>query len=175
MKSTIWEQTHLNFYTTYNYNKWHNTLHPCPLCQKIPDEVFHILIDCEFTRYMWGKLQATLLKINPTPISTLEMALGIQPTCKREINSTILRNWVTFSLRHHIMKEERRAFYLSKYALKNKMYFAEKFNDQMRQEMMIKCRQYTFRGLGQKFEAIATINDTMLTKNEDLYTWTDMI
>ncbi len=175
VKSTIWEQTHLNFYTTYNYNKWHNTLHPCPLCRKIPDEVFHILFDCEVTRYMWGKLQGTLLKINPIPISTLEMALGIQPTCKREINSTILRNWVTFSLRHYIMKEERRAFYLSKYALKDMRSFVNKFNDRMRQEMMIKCRQYTFRGLGQKFEAIATINDTMLTKNGDLYTWKDIM
>ena len=29
-KSIIWEQIHLNFYTTYNYNKWHNTFQPCP-------------------------------------------------------------------------------------------------------------------------------------------------
>ena len=126
VKSTIWEQTHLNFYTTYNYNKWHNTLHPCPLCRKIPDEVFHIFIDCEFTRYMWTNLQATLIQINPIPISTLEMALGIQPKCKREINSTILRNWVTFSLRHYIMKEERKAFYLSKYTSKEMRYFAKR-------------------------------------------------
>ena len=44
-KSTIWEQIHLNFYTTYNYNKWHNTLQPCPLCNKIPEDIFHVILD----------------------------------------------------------------------------------------------------------------------------------
>ena len=34
LKSIIWEQTHLNYYTTYNYNKWHNSMEPCPLCRK---------------------------------------------------------------------------------------------------------------------------------------------
>ena len=45
----------------------------------------------------------------------------------------------------------------------------------MRQEMMFKCRQYAFRGLGQKFDAIATINDTILTKNGDHYAWKDIM
>ncbi len=175
VKSTFWEQTHLNFYTTYNYNKWHNTLHPCPLCRKIPDEVFHILIDCEFTKHMWRNIQVILLKINPKPPSSLEMALGIQPTCKREINSTVLRNWVTFSLRHYIMQEERRAFYLPKYTSTDIKSFVTKFNDQMRKEMIYKCQQYTFRGLEHKFQAIATINDAILTKNGDLYTWKDIM
>ena len=48
-------------------------------------------------------------------------------------------------------------------------------NDQMRQEMMFKCRQYVFRGLGQNFDAIATINDTILTKTGDVYTWKDIM
>ena len=73
------------------------------------------------------------------------------------------------------MKEERKAFHLSKYTSKEMKSFAKKFNDHMRQEIMFKCRQYTFRGLGQKFEAIATINDTLLTKNGDLYTWKNIM
>ena len=63
VKSTVWEQIHLNFYTTYNYNKWHNSLDPCPLCRKIPEDVFHILLDCKFTTYMWKKLDGSLRKI----------------------------------------------------------------------------------------------------------------
>ena len=45
----------------------------------------------------------------------------------------------------------------------------------MREEMMFKCRQYTFRGLGQKFEAIATVNEAILARNGDPYTWKDII
>ena len=55
VKSTVWEQIHLNFYTTYNYNKWHNSIDPCPLCRQIPEDVFHILLDCSFTTYTCGK------------------------------------------------------------------------------------------------------------------------
>ena len=124
---------------------------------------------------MWRNIQVILLKINPIPPSSLEMALGIQPTCKREINSTVLRNWVTFSLRHYIMQEERRAFYLPKYTSTDIKSFETKFNDQMRKEMFYKCQEYTFRGLEHKFQAIATINDAILTKNGDLYTWNDIM
>ena len=56
-KSTIWEQIHLNFYTTYTYNTWHNTLQPCPLCKKIPEDVFHIILDCKFTNTTWKNLE----------------------------------------------------------------------------------------------------------------------
>ena len=126
--------------------------------------------------YSWLPSRMARLQINPLQLSTLEMALGIQPSCKKEINSTTLRNWVTFSLRHFIMKEERKAFYLSKHYTTTEMKsFAKKINNQMREEMMLKCRQYTFRGLGHKFEAIATINEAILTKNGDLYTWKDIM
>ena len=108
VKSTIWEQIHLNFYTTYNYNKWHKSLLPCPLCNKIPDDIFHIILDCRFTKVMWKRIEKVLLKILPIPISTSEKALGLQPRRKKETNATILRNWITFSQRHLFMQEERR-------------------------------------------------------------------
>ena len=43
MKTSIWEQLHLNFYTTYNFNSWFNQLNPCPLCGKIPEDVFSLI------------------------------------------------------------------------------------------------------------------------------------
>ncbi len=103
MKSTIWEQIHLNFYTAYNYNKWHNSLNPCPFCRKIPEDVFHILLHCTFATYIWDKIENTLMKILPVPLSSEEKAFGIQPRLKRETNACTLRNWITFSLRHHFM------------------------------------------------------------------------
>ena len=43
VKSTIWEQIHLHFYTAYNYNVWKKEMKPCPLCHKIPDDIYHII------------------------------------------------------------------------------------------------------------------------------------
>ena len=40
-KTAIWEQIHLNFYTQYSYNKWHNTSEECPLCKQLPESIPH--------------------------------------------------------------------------------------------------------------------------------------
>ena len=45
--SVIWQQLHLNFYTQYSYNKWHKVNMACPLCGKIPKNIFHLILDCE--------------------------------------------------------------------------------------------------------------------------------
>ena len=81
-KYAIWEQLHLNFYKTYNFNSWFNQLNPCPLCRKIPEDVFHIILDCKFTKVLWRKLQNTLLQIIPTPLSDHKMAFGLSETNK---------------------------------------------------------------------------------------------
>ena len=47
-KTAIWEQIHLNYYTQYSYNKWHNTSEECPLCEKIPESIYHIILHCDF-------------------------------------------------------------------------------------------------------------------------------
>ena len=105
-KSTVWDQIHLNFFTTYNYNKWHNDLHPCPLCRKIPDSIFHMVLDCKFVKVMWRRIEKVILKILPVQPSQPEMAFGLQPTCKDDKDPVILRNWITFSMRHFIMLED---------------------------------------------------------------------
>ena len=169
VKSTIWEQIHLNFYTTYNYNKWHKSLLPCPLCNKIPDDIFHIILDCRFTKVMWKKIEKVLLKILPIPISTSEKALGLQPRRKKETNATILRNWITFSLRHLIMQEERRAYHIKDFHLQSVDRFFCKFNYATQEEFRIKKLQYDFRGRSQKFEKITTINKVIATINSGEY------
>ena len=111
VRSTIWEQIHLNFYTTYNYNKWHNSLTPCPLCRQIPEDVFHIFFDCKYTKELWQRLQNTLMKIDARNISNYEKAFDLQARNRQEKNSTLLRNYITFYLRQHIMVEEHKAYH----------------------------------------------------------------
>ena len=175
VKSTIWEQIHLNFYTTYSYNKWHNTLHPCPLCNKIPDDIFHIILDCRFTKILWRRIEKVLLKIIPIPVTASEKVLGLQPRWKKETNATILRNWVSFSLRHHIMQEERRAYYIPAYHTHSVAKFFCKYNHKAHEEIQIKKLQFDFRNLSHKFEKIVTINNAIATLTNGEYIWKDIM
>ena len=55
-KTIIWEQIHLNEYTTYSYNKWHNAQQVCPFCQEIPDTRFHITLECPVVQSLWSEV-----------------------------------------------------------------------------------------------------------------------
>ena len=175
VKSTIWEQIHLNFYTTYNYNKWHNVLQPCPLCNKIPDDIFHIVIDCKFTKTMWKRVEKTLKNIIRVRVSESEKAFGLQPRTKKEKNATILRNWITFSLRHQIMQEERKAFHIPNYHLRSMEKFFLQFNLRTQEELKMKKLQYDHRNLAHKFQEIVTINKAIASKNNEGYRWKDIM
>ena len=172
VRSTIWEQIHLNFYTTYNYNKWHNSLTPCPLCRQIPEDVFHIFFDCKYTKELWQRLQNTLLKIDARNISNHEKAFGLQARNRQEKSSTILRNYITFSLRHHIMVEERKAYHRKSVTQANK--FLHDFNLFLLKELKEKSILYKLRGLQTKFENIVTTNEVVASKcaqEGEEYTW----
>ena len=175
MKSTIWEQIHLHFYTTYFYNKWHCSLNPCPLCNKIPEDIFHIIFDCRFTKVVWKRIERVLLKIIPIPITKSEKALGLQPRTKKETNATIIRNWVTFTIRHLIMQEEREAFHIKNYHLRSVQKFFLKVNHKTQEELKIKKSQFEFRGLSHKFEKIATINNAVAAISNGEYLWKDIM
>ena len=92
-----------------NFNTWFNQLNPCPLCRKIPEDVFHIIVDCKFTKVMWKRLEKVLVRITPKPLTVHEMAFGLKET-KKEKYPVTLRNWITFTLRHLIMLEERKTY-----------------------------------------------------------------
>ena len=174
-KSTIWEKIHLNFYTTYKYNKWHKTMLPCPLCRKIPEDVYHILFDCKFTKVMWKRLDKTLLRIIPRQVTNTEKAFGIHPRGKKETFATVLRNWLTFSLRHLILLEERKAYHIPNYHLQSMEKFFLKFNIKMQQELKIKKLQYDHRKVPDKFEKIVTINRAIASKENGSYVWKDIM
>lgn len=161
LRSTIWEQIHLNFYTTYNYNKWHNSLQPCPLCNKIPEDIFHIILDCRFTKVTWKRIERVLLKILPVPVTDTERAVGLQPRSGEQACAIILRNWVTFSLRNLLMLEERRAYHIKDYHLLSMEKFFTKFNYKTQEELKIKKLLYDHRGAAGKFEELVTFNDAI--------------
>ena len=105
--AVIWEQLHLNYYTTYTYNIWHHTQHSCPLCHAIPLSAFHLMLTCPVTLALWRLLQPILLRLHPDPVTSEEMAFGLMGATP----SHLLRNWLTFHLRECIQVQERRAYH----------------------------------------------------------------
>ena len=177
-KSSIWEQLHLNFYTTYNFNRWFNQLNPCPLCRKIPDDVFHIIMDCKFTKVLWRKLQNTLMLIIPIPLSDHEMAFGLSETNKDRY-AIRLRNWATYTLRHLIALEERKTYKINieskvKATPSFEKFFA-KLNYYAAQELREKKLIYDFQGLSEKFENIVTVNEAVASLVNGDYVWKDLV
>ena len=148
---------------------------PCPLCNKIPDDVFHIIKECRFTKTMWKRIERVLLEIIPIPVTDSEKALGLQPRKKKETNATILRNWVTFFLRHLIMLEERKAFKINNYHLQSMEEFFNKFNFKAQEELKIKKLLYDHRNLPEKFRKIATINNAIAVVTDGEFAWLDIM
>ena len=100
--SAVWEQIHLNFYTTYNYNKWHNDSQLCPLCTTRPETIFHIILECPLVTQLWLDLEPTLQLITPQPVTYQELAFGLSGHTKQ----IHLRNWLTYILREVVTQFE---------------------------------------------------------------------
>ena len=129
VKSTIWEQIHLNYYTTYSYNKWHNNQDPCPFCSDIPDSIFHLILDCRLVKNLWRDLEPNLMKLSSTRVTTYEMAFGL----KGDSPSIILRNWLTYLLRYCITEHESTAFY-NQSKMANEVQIKMKYNQLVKSE-----------------------------------------
>ena len=170
-KSTIWEQIHLNFYTTYNYMVWHNKLLPCPLCNKIPDDIYHILLDCRFVEKMWLRIEHVLIQIISIPLSKEEVVFGLQARTRDEENAATLRNWISFNLRYLIMQEERKACKYDKYTTEHEKKFVDKYNNFMQNELTEKHHSYKHRGLEHKFQSIISENNVIQQGHDEEYLW----
>ena len=100
---------------------------------------------------------------------------GLLPVNKKERKPTILRNWISFSMRHHIMLEERRAYHINNYTSSSVQKFFLKFNHNTQEELKTKKLQYDFQNLSSKFEKIVTVNNAIVTKIDDEYVWKDIM
>ena len=107
--SIIWHQLHLNFYTQYSYNKWHKVNMACPLCGKVPESIFHVILYCDIVSTIWRDITPILLKLHPDQPNEEEKAFGIVRRNPRP--GVRVRNWLTFLIRRCISKMERRAHF----------------------------------------------------------------
>lgn len=178
-KSTIWEELHLNFYTTYSFNTWFNELQPCPLCRQIPDDVFHIILDCRFTKVIWKRVEKLLLRIDCRPVTLHEMAFGLQESRRNRLYGVIIRNWITFSLRNSILLEERKMYKINSasetFVRPSYGKFFANFNYRALQELRLKKLQYDFLGLSDKFRKTVTVGNALAYLSNEEYVWNDIL
>ena len=100
--SFVWEQIHVYMYTTYSYNKWHNSNLSCPLCTQAIDNEFHVIFECPVVASLWDQIEPLLLKIDPAPVTEQEKIFGMLGNSP----AIILRNWLTYVLRYCILCSE---------------------------------------------------------------------
>ena len=161
-KSSIWEQLHLNFFTQYNFNKWHTTDSPCSFCRKLPRNSFHIILICPFVQVLWHDLHPFPRKISNTPVSKQEMAFGLVGNSP----AVRLRNWLTFTLREMIEKQEKAAYY--KPGLFHHLReFKVKYNQRVRKLVHRTALTYEVNGDVEKFTTLFAYNNVLVNVNED--------
>ena len=164
-KTIIWQQVHLNFYTQHSYNKWHKKQEKCPLCQKCPEDIYHIILYCEFTNKLWEEIEDILRELHAAPVSEEEKAFGIIQ--KNPTTGIILRNWITFLLRECIMQEERVAHHAPNQTNLEKTKI--KVNQNMNSEIQTKAIQYKNENNLLSFDKMITYNEILCKKRDDVY------
>ena len=156
-KTVIWEQLHLNDYTTYSYNKWHTAQQHCPLCLQLPQNKFHITLECPVTISLWQELAQHLLKIHPEPISEEEMVFGLagsKPGIK-------LRNWLTSLLREYIVRQERIAYH-NKKGRHNEVGIKLSYNEAVKAEVWEKYKIFEHLGRTEYFKRMYAVNNHLI-------------
>jgi len=151
IKSVIWQQIHLNFYTQYTYNKWHKNKENCPLCNTLPHDIYHIILNCDMVN-----------ELHPNAVSDEEKVFGL--ITKNKSPGILLRNWLTYLLRFCITQLEREAHY-SSYDIRNKMKI--KMMHEIEERVQLKYFQYAKENNLVKFQKIFCHANVLCTTNEE--------
>ena len=162
-KTAIWEQIHLNFYTQYSYNKWHGKTNTCPLCNKIPQNIYHIILHCDFVNTIWTHMQPVLSKIHSKLIDDAEKALGIINISHAP--SIMLRNWITYKMREQILVFERKAHHSPKSVSIDS--FKIKFNHSVAFEIKQLMFRYNHENNITKFDKIVAYQGILCEKIQE--------
>ena len=130
--SQVWDQVHLNGYTTASYSKWFKKTMSCPLCKEdiIDNDCFHLILNCAFSKQLWCDINPFLLKLYPAPVTAEEMSFGLYGTSP----FVVVRNWLTFLLRECIIKQEKAAFH-NDLGMGNIVHLRHTFNARVVQEV----------------------------------------
>ena len=158
-KTIVWEQIHLNSYTTYSYNKWHQIKAPCPFCLLIPHERHHIPMSCTVIAKLWKELEEHLKLIHPVALSDDEKIFGVHGTTP---NIILLRNWLTYLFRQIVTKQEHRAFH-NKRGPSNAQDIRIVLNGKVKSEIWLKYNIYRNVEREDYFTKIFAVNDYLIT------------
>ena len=161
-KTTIWEQIHLNDYTTYSYNKWHGAQQKCPFCNEIPDNKFHITLECTALQVLWSELEPHLQKIHHPELNNTEKVFGTMGSTP----NIILRNWITFLLRQCIVEQENIAFHNKKGNL-NIMEIKIIFNQRIKTELWNTYNIYKHLGRLSNYTKFFGVNNYLIREEKD--------
>ena len=131
--SQVWDQVHLNGYTTASYSKWFKKSMSCPLCKEeiIDNDCFHLILNCAFSKQIWSEITPFLLKLHPVSISEEEMAFGLYGSSPR----ILVRNWLSFLLRDCIIRQEKSAFH-NDLGIGNLVHLRHTFNARFTKELI---------------------------------------
>ena len=156
-KTVVWEQIHLNSYTTYSYNKWHKTQQKCPFCMQVPANRFHITNECTALAQLWLDIECNLKTLHPVPLTNMEKVFGLHGNSP----GIILRNWMTFLLRDIITHQERIGYYNQK-GQGNIEDIKLAYNQKVKTEVWIKYNIYKNLGRLSYFETIFAYKDYLI-------------
>ena len=160
--SEIWHQIHLNFYTQYSYNKWHKVSEMCPLCDELPENIYHILFHCDVVKTIWNDISSKLLELHPSPISNEEKAFGI--IHKKPPPGILARNWLTYTIRKCIVVMEREAHYNNSTILQR---VKRKIQQSIESELDQKVFMYAAEGKLNKFEKFFAHNEVICKRIDE--------
>ena len=97
-----------------------------------------MILHCDYAIKLWLDIEPTLRRLHPPLVTGEEMAFGLAHT--KQTTGVILRNWITYSLRAHIMKLEKQAYH-SPHTVPSMEIVKYKFNQNMALEIKTKIKQ----------------------------------
>ena len=119
---------------------------------------------CEITKTLWKELEHHLTKIFDVPVTEPEKVFGLLGNTP----NIILRNWLTFNLRHCVVKQEGPAFHNRK-GPANIIDIKIMFNEKIKSELMEKYHIYTNLARLDYFKRIFMVNDYLVTWENNWY------
>ena len=158
----VWEQIHLNEYTTSSYNRWHHTQENWPLCLQVPASRFHITIECPTVIQAWQDITPHLRVIHPVPESAMEKAFGLPG----HTPNILLRNYMNFLLRECIADQERAAYHNGR-GPGNLEDLKIRYNQLIKDEVYMKFNIYKHLGRLSFFEDVFAYNNYLITWEKD--------
>ena len=164
-KTIIWQQIHLNFYTQYSYNKWYKKQEVCPLCKQLPDNIYHVILDCQITKTLWQEMKPILSQLHASPVTEEEKAFGV--VTRRPTTGILLRNWLTYIMRTCVSQVERLAHHAPNAA--HLKIIKGKIHHILGRDIHIKSIQYTHNNNLQFFDKVITHGEILCKKKQGQY------